>query len=67
MHKGACMKVRLLPDEKEAFEQAARLAGVPLSAGPGSGCCERQCASKRARHTGSFLNHEARLRYGGED
>jgi uncharacterized protein (DUF1778 family) len=26
------MKLRLQPEEKEAFEQAAELAGVPLSA-----------------------------------
>jgi hypothetical protein len=32
MHKTAWMKVRLQPEEKEAFEQAAGLAGVPLSA-----------------------------------
>jgi hypothetical protein len=31
MHKTAWMKLRLEPEEKEAFEQAADLAGAPLS------------------------------------
>ncbi len=32
MQKTDFMKLRLQPEEKQAFEQAAELAGVPLSA-----------------------------------